>query len=530
MCLYIPPQLENRIQSVEVSFGPEQSPHQLDKHGQIWTNRIDITPANIEEEITYRYVLKYKYNFLPLSYKKSYENHQRKCLVGTQKDIISREENYAEDSINGIIAHLEYDFKQNSTCDFQTAFRDFDNLVIRNIKKFSLLNEAFKRFLSNDITEEMCLLVLHAYRKKYLTKIDEEIASKIKKRLQSANLDIKKPSRGFAQFAPELLQIYKCSHRSGYFMMHFMAEMHSLLDVSAMRNILLLESAIDVCNCSHPSQCLEHFLKSVLDKDTDLKTLNDIICLIFCKLPKREVLQGLGVLEKLLNPNTEIKKQDDVRNHVFQKMTKYLSGNIQSFKLTFLKDFFSKGEDDIKNRYISHCQKEIVSMIANPEFHDYIVFRDLQDLCQHNSFFQDPNERLLLLIALLKTSWVKSRHFVRYIITGGFKTTLSEKAKISLEETFDEFLKTEKTMECLVICHVLFGTECYKGTQKNFLEKFHASNMQTEILFNLNSEVENLNKDTIDFYVKLLKERLQSESLDKLCIYIEKTGRDIDSR
>lgn len=423
--------------------------------------------------------MKYKSLLLRLHKKIPYEDYQRKCLAGTQKDIISREQKYAEDSINGIITHLEYDFKQNSKCDFQTAFRDFDNLVLRNIKEFSLLNDAFERFLSKDITEEMCLLVLNAIRKKYLTNIDEEIASKIKKRLQSANLDIKS-SRGFAQFAPELFQIYKYSHRSGYFMIHFMAEMHSLLDVFAMRNILLLESAIDICNCRHPPQCLEHFLKSVLDKDTDFKTLNDVICLIFCKLPKREVLQGLGVLEKLLNPNTKIQKQDDVRNHVFQKMTKYLSGNIQSFKFTFLKDFFSKGEDDIKNRYISHCQKEIVSVIANPQFHDDIVLRDLQDLCQHYSFFQDQNERLLLLVALLKTSWVKSKDFVRYIITGGFKTTLLEKAKLSLEETFDEFLKTEKTMECFVICHVLFGIECYKGAQKNFLEKCHTSNMQTE--------------------------------------------------
>nr|XP_022330577.1 uncharacterized protein LOC111128905 isoform X2 [Crassostrea virginica] len=528
--LFIPEDMESQIQTVEVLFGAQEKTKTLLKDGKIWKNIIYITDEDVilKDQIAYvcyKYVLTYKKSMFGNWTKGSYEEPQRKTsLVDTQKDIISRKYSYLRDIIKGTIVHLEHNFNLISEYAPQKTLHDFDNFASQNTTD---LNQEINQLLKNNLTEGTCLLLLHSIRKRYFTISDEKNASKIVNMLQSFNLSI---NCVFAEFAPEILQIYKTSLSSKYFLVHFMVEMRFVLNVSGMRIVLLSESAVNICNCKHASQCLEQFLRSILERNADLETLQDIICIIFDKIPKHEVLRGLGILEKELKAKTTLDKQDDFRNRVFQTMSTYLTENIQSHQMVVLKEFFPKAKlDEIGHRYISHCEKEIASMIANSKF-DEAFLKNIEDLCQDYSFFKDEDQQLLLLSALLKTLCIKSKNNIRYIITRG--KSANSRIAMLFEKKCDVLLKEGKLMESLVICDVLSGLDYFKGDRESFQGKLliHVSKIPTADLFSIHLEIENLKDETVDFYGQLLKENLKSETLDNMCIYIEENGSEIISR
>lgn len=543
-CLYVPGDLTNEINSIELSvYSKEKYSEEMKRKGTMWKTSIVFPEA--KNEIWYKYKLKTTRSFLFL-WKNKEEIDQKErsiCWDYIQRDIISiTSKPFKEiDKDKGIAAHVEDIFRKPSY-KIQTAFLEIDNLMLRNSLESSNWNGAFSMILDGPITENICLLLLHCIEKKYVTSEfikNTKKASKIWAKIQ----DLGQKSKDICvRFVGEIFKIYEASSATECSPLHFINGTQSILDIPSLHEVLLLRSSFSVHSCSESFSCLQTSLTSILNKDGESELVYDIVCLIFDNIPENEILEGFWILQEFNAPEKRKELKEKAQKRVFANVEMIMIEKVYSLNFRALNEIFSKVKGDSRSVLVVQCESNIIYQINNQKDFQHNVWKDLENLCEKNMLFQTIERQMFLLDAVLKMpSVVKARNFVNYILVN-FQNKGSESAKELLETAYDELLGSANGSSSEELISYFKEYDCLSKKQffltniEHFRGKLrsHVSKYCTRSILKIHATVTNLQDATSDLYLEIIEDQLNNQTMSMTELdnfdFLETHWKSVDTR
>lgn len=533
--------MSNEIKSIELSvYSKKKHSKEMKRKATMWKTSIAFPEPN--SEIFYTYKLKIKksvaYFFNKVDNVVDEENRSV-CWGIIQRDILSITSKLFEekDKNRGIAAHIK-DILQESPYKIQTAFLEIDNLMSRNSLKYSNWNDAFTMILEGQITKNECLLFLHCTQRNYVSRVvfkDMNIATKIWTNVQHLGQESKDVC---VKYVGELFQIYEASSTTECSPLHFINGTESLLDIPSLHKVLHSRS-FPVHNCSESLSCLQRALKFILNQDEESEKLQDLVCLLFDCIPEREVLGGFLILKEFNAPSEKKKLKENTQKHVIFNIEKIITRKVKSSNLRAIYEIISNAEGDLRIALVFHCEMEIVSQITNPESFRYMVWKDLEDLCEEKMLFQTIDQQILLLDAVLKNPLFEiPRNLIKFVFTH-FQNIECESANETLEKAYEVLLSTVHgiSSEAKLISYFeeydSLSKNYFFQTNRNHFERrlmSHVSKYPNNSVLKIHADVENLQIATIDLYCQLLKDQLKNQTFLTKFDFFEKHSKSVDTR
>lgn len=538
----MPEDLAKGIQSVELyGKGKLKYSEELRRKGTMWIKTLIFLETDDEIEYYYKLGMKKSYAIFFSKTDEILDLQKRNvCWGHIQRDIISitTKPFQEEDKAKGIVAHID-DILLQPNCKVTTAFDELDKLMSRNILKSSHWNSAFEQLLDRQVTEKMCLLLLHCILRKYVPGVlsrSRNIASKIWAQLQHLDKELK----GICdQFVGEIFQIYEASCASQCSPLHIISDMQSILNISSLHKLLLSKSSYPCHSCSKSQPCLQSALQFILSQDEDCNMLYDMVCLIFSSIPENEVLEGFAILA---NFNATDKKQElknMAQKHIVGKIEKILAVKVRCFNFKEVSDIVSKAEGYQKHGFVQLCEMEILACIENVgSYRHGFKWKDLEHFCNQEKMFQTMDKKKLLLEAVLKmSSVVISRDFIKYVLMD-FQNSDSTNAKETLEKAFDVLIDTlpgtssEALKSCFEEYDILAEKMFFQGIREHIEKRLqlYISKCSISNILKIHADAEKLHSATIDFYCQQLQERLKTQTLNKRLEFLKIHWKNLDTR
>lgn len=540
-CLYVPEDLANDIKSIELSlYSKKKHSKEMKRKGTMWKTSIVFPEPN--GDVFYNYKLKIKKSvayFLSTVDEVVDEEKRSVCWGIIQRDILSITSKPFEekDKNRGIVAHIK-DILQESPYEIQTAFLEIDNLVSRNSLKYSNWNDAFAMILEGQITKNECLLFLHCSHRKYVTWFvlkNINTATKIWTNVKHLGKESKDVCM---KYVGEIFQIYEASSTTACSPLHFINGTESLLDVTSLHKVLHSRSSFPVHNCSESISCLQRALRFILNQNEESEKLQDLVCLLFDCIPEGEVLEGFLILKEFNAPDEKKKLKENIQKHVLANIEKIVTRKVKSSNLRAINDIISKAEGDLRNAVVFHCEIEILSRITNPESFRFMVWKDLEDLCEE-MLFQTIDQQILLLDAVLKNpSYKIPRNFIKFVLMH-FQNIWCESAKETLEKAYEVLLSTVQgiSSEAKLISYFeeydsLSKKNYFQSNRDHFERRLqsHVSKYPNSSILKIHADVENLQIATIDLYCQLLKDQMKNQTYLSKVDFFEKHWKSVDTR
>lgn len=538
----MPEYLAKEIQSVELcSVGKLKYSEQLRKNGTMWIKTLLFLET--DDEIEYYYTLGVNKSYMIFSSKlDNILDQQRRnvCLGHIQRDIISitTKPFQEEDKAKGIVAHID-DILLQPNHKVTTAFDELDNLMSRNLLKSSHWNDAFEHLLNRQVTEKMCLLLLHCISKAYVPRVlskNRNIASKIWTHLQHLDKELK----GFcSQFVGEIFQIYEASSTSQCSPLHIINDMRFILDISSLHKLLQSKSSYPCHSCSKSQPCLQRALQFIVSQDEDCNMLYDMVCLIFAYIPDNEVLAGFAIFGNFNAPDKKQTLTKMAQKHIVGKIQKILTSQVKCFNFKEVSDIVSKADGLQRLELASLCEMEILASIENQgSFIFDVKWKDLEYLCKKEKMFQRMDKKILLLEAVLKlSSLVISRDFIKYILIE-FQDLDSTNAKESFEKAFCVLINTlpGTSAEAIKLCfqeYDILSEKMFFQRIREHIERrlrLYITKCSLSNILKIHSDVENLHSATIDLYCQELQERLKTQTFHAKLEFLKVHWKNLDTR
>lgn len=520
--------MAKELQSVQVCFNSKRGGSvDLDKDGLMWSQTI-IVPDSFGE-ITYQYTFQLKGWFGTTS--KAEKLTRKVSSDHVQRDIISKVTSSIQSTgiVNGIIAHVIEILKYS---DVTAHFCELISLKTRNSTSNLHWDNAFKMLLEGKITKQMCLLFLQCFQNKIVDShicLTTSVASSIWQQLQQSDQDLNKMC---AMCTEEIFVIFKAANPTSKYLLHFIIQGRSFLDAAAIHKLVRNESPC-LCNCSNSFSCLKGAFQFIFTRDADVQLLPEIINIISKIIPGSNYVALLAIVRDITPSDKNKELKDKFEKHILTQVKTTLTEKIKNVLLLSAKEIMLKVGVEMKTELVLHCEKEILYQIKNRRFteNDYIT---LESLCKEELFFQNMDQKLLLLDALVHNPGKKPKCFIKYVLMNTY-TDDSRNAIVILEKAFDEVLK-KSTEDDLKEAFNEFDTLSKKtisqAARACYEEKMlsHISKMSTFRLLPIHQAVEKLSETTINVYCHLLKKKLNDESYPAKCKYIEKLGSDINTR
>lgn len=492
-------------------------------------------------EVKYHYSLKKRYYvFRELNVEDKFERGI--CCQTIQRDILSLDSNILKDgdSQRGIAAHI-IDILQKSECD-ETDFFELDNLKSRNSLKISDWNCAFYNLLDGHITNKMCLLLLHCIKKEFFTAnlLDNVIAEKVWRYI------VRVMSRGkaddFKKFRREIFQIYEISVQSVLSPLHIIRDLHSVLDLRTLEKVLISKPSFNNQCCPSFSSCLTTALKIILNQNEDIQIQNRIICIIFSCVSQDNMVDAFVNLSRLCNfdaVNKTREIEETSKRLVIEKLKNIISEKVKYFCLDAIVDIVSKVFESTRPELILHCEKEILGRITSTVCRpDTFFSEDLELVCKEKSLFQTLNQAELLLDAILKIpSSEKIRNSIKYVLMK-FENKRYDFAKELLEKAYNVLIETvpgtsiqDKLKASFEEYDALSGMmSIHVGENVEKIFQRHVLIHPAIAFLQIHADVEILQESTVEFYCRLLKERLLAQTFLTNKDLIAKHCRNVNTR
>lgn len=543
-CLFLPEDLAKEIKSIELCVNSkEKHTKEMKRRDTMW--RASMAFPEPKDDILYNYKLKIKKS-VALFFSKLDEvvDPQRRtiCWDYPQRDIISItckpfQEN---DKEKGIVAHIK-DIHQDPKFEVKTAFLEIDNLMSRNSLNLSHRQGALSVMLNEQITENICLILLHCIHKKYVSSAvskNMNTASKIWDKVQHLGQESKDIC---VKFVGEIFQTYEAYSTTKCSPLHFINGTQSVLDITSLHKVLFSRSSFPLHNCSKSTLCLQSALKFILNQGGECKTLCDLVCLMFDCIPEREVLDGFNILKEFNAPEEKKLLKENVQKHVFANIKKIMAGKVRFSDSKALNDIISKAEGELRIALVLHCEMEIVSQIKNPDSFRYgFMCKDLEDICKENMLFQTIDQQILLLDAVLKMpTHVKPRNFIKYVLLN-LQNEGFESSRETLENAYEVLLGTVHgtSSEAELISYFeeydSLSNKCFFQTNREHFDRrlqSYITKRLTSSMLKIHATVEHLQSATIDFYCQLLKGQLQNQTFLTKLDFLEKHWKNhLDTR
>lgn len=542
-CLFLPEDLAKEIKSIELFINSkEKHSKEMKRRDTMWITSIAFPEP--KDDILYNYKLKIKKCFAYFLIKlDEVVDPQRRtiCWGYPQRDIISItcKPFHEKDKERGIVAHIK-NIHQDPKFEIKTAFLEIDNLMSRNLLNLSHWQGALSVILDGQITENICLILLHCIHKKYVSiavSKNMNTASKIWNKVQHLGQE----SRDICvKFVGEIFQTYEACSTTKCSPLHFINGTQSVLDVTSLHNVLFSRSSFPLHNCSKSTSCLQSALKFILNQGGECKILHDLVCLMFDCIPEREVLEGFNILKEFNAPEEKKLLKKNVQKHVFANIKKIMAGKVKSSDTKAINGIISKAEGELRIALVFHCEMEIVSQIKNPDGFRYgFRCKDLEDICKENMLFQTIDQQILLLDAVLKMpTHVKTRNFIKYILLN-LQNKGFESARKTLENAYEVLLGTvhgissEAEMISYFEEYDSLSNKCFFQTNREHFDRrfqSYISKRLTSSILKIHAPVEHLQSATIDFYCQLLKDQLQNQTFLTKLDFLEKHWKSLDTR
>lgn len=542
-CLFLPEDLAKEIKSIELFINTkEKNSKEMKRRDTMWRTSIAFPEPN--DDILYNYKLKIKksvaYFFSKLD---EVVDPQRRtiCWGYPQRDIISItcKPFQEKDKERGIVAHIK-DIYQDPKFEIKTAFLEIDNLMSRNSLNLSHRQGALSVMLDGQITENICLILLHCIHKKYVSiavSKNMNTASKIWDKVQHLGQESKDIC---VNVVGEIFQTYEACSTTKCSPLHFINGTQSVLDVTSLHKVLFSRSSFPLHNCSKSTSCLQSALKFILNQGGECKILHDLVCLMFDYIPEREVLEGFNILKEFNAPEEKKLLKENVQKHVFANIKKIMIGKVKSSDSKAINGIISKAEGELRIALVFHCEMEIVSQIKNPDGFRYgFMCKDLEDICKENMLFQTIDQQILLLDAVLKMpTHVKPRNFIKYILLN-LQNKGFESARETLENAYEVLLGTvhgtssEAEMIFYFEEYDSLSNKCFFQTNREHFDRRFQSYISKRLIssiLKIHATVEHLQSATIDFYCQLLKDQLQNQTFLTKLDFLEKHWKSLDTR
>lgn len=538
----MPEELTKGIQSIEFcGKGKLKYSKELRRKGTMWIKTLIFLET--DDEIEYYYKLEMKKSYA-IFFSKTDEvldlQKRNVCWGHIQRDIISitTKPFQEEDKAKGIVAHID-DILLQPNYKVTTAFDELDKLMSRNILKSFHWNSAFEQLLDRQVTEKICLLLLHCIWRKYVPGIlsrRTNIASKIWAQLQHLDKELK----GICvQFVGEIFQIYEASCASQCSPLHIINDMQSILDISSLHKLLQSKSSYPCHNCSKSQPCLQNALQFILSQDGECNMLYDMVCLIFSSISENEVLEGFTILT---NFNATEKKQElknMAQKHIVGKIEKILAVKVRCFNFKEVSEIVSKADGYQKLGFVQLCEMEMLACIENlGSYRHGFKWKDLEHFCNKEKMFQAMDKKIMLLEAVLKmSSQVISRDFIKYVLMD-FQNSDTTNEKETLEKAFDVLIDTlpGTSSEALkssfeeydILAEKMFFQRIREHIEKRL--QLYISKCSINNILKIHADAEKFHSSTIDFYCHQLKERLKTQTLNKKLEFLKIHWRNLDTR
>lgn len=539
-CLFLPEDLAKEIKSIELFINSkEKHSKEMKRRDTMWITSIAFPEP--KDDILYNYKLKIKKYFLIKLDEVVDPQRRTICWGYPQRDIISItcKPFHEKDKERGIVAHIK-NIHQDPKFEIKTAFLEIDNLISRNLLNLSHWQGALSVILDGQITENICLILLHCIHKKYVSiavSKNMNTASKIWNKVQHLGQE----SRNICvKFVGEIFQTYEACSTTKCSPLHFINGTQSVLDVTSLHNVLFSRSSFPLHNCSKSTSCLQSALKFILNQRGECKILHDLVCLMFDCIPEREVLEGFNILKEFNAPEEKKLLKKNVQKHVFANIKKIMAGKVKSSDTKAINGIISKAEGELRIALVFHCEMEIVSQIKNPDGFRYgFMCKDLEDICKENMLFQTIDQQILLLDAVLKMpTHVKTRNFIKYILLN-LQNKGFESARETLENAYEVLLGTvhgissEAEMISYFEEYDSLSNKCFFQTNREHFDRrfqSYISKRLTSSILKIHATVEHLQSATIDFYCQLLKDQLQNQTFLTKLDFLEKHWKSLDTR
>lgn len=542
-CLFLPEDLAKEIKSIELCVNSkEKHSKEMKRKDTMW--KASIVFPETKDNILYYYKMKIKksvaYFFSKLD---EVVDPQRRtiCWGSIQRDIISItcKPFQEKDKESGIVAHIE-DIHQDPKFEVKTAFLEIDNLMSRNSLNFSHWQGALTMMLDGQITEKICLILLHCIHRKYVSLAvsrNMNTASKIWDKVQHLGQESKSIC---VRFVVEIFQTYEAYSTTKCSPLHFINGTQSLLDITSLHKVLLSRPSFPLHNCSKSTSCLQSALKCILNQEGECKMLHDLVCLMFDCIPEREVLEGFKILKEFNAPEEKKVLKENAQKHVFANIKKIIAGKVKSSDFKAINDIISKAEGELRIALVFHYEMEIVSQIKNPDGFRYgFMCKDLEDICKENMLFQTIDQQILLLDAVLKMpTHVKPRNFIKSVLLN-LQNKGFESARETLENAYEILLGTVHgtSSEAELILYFeeydSLSKKCFfQANSEHFERRFQSyiSKHLTSNILKIHANVENLQSATIDLYCQLLKDQLKNQTFLTKFDFLEKHWKSLDTR
>lgn len=548
LCLYLPEDLAKEIKSVEVLVSKRNVLGSLRRKGEMWEGSITF-PDN-DERLVYHYKLNIK-KTVAYFFSKTDEiidDYQRYVYRNAvQRDILSVESKSFKDNdiARGLMAHVSQILKSKNF-ESETAFHDFDNLMVRNdLKNYHLLAAFRELFSRQDINRnvEICLLLLHSIHKTYLCDlsfIKDDTACQLWKNFQKLDKD----SVGmYIENARHIFDIYKKTD-SRHSPVHFINGMQSLLDISALHGVLTSfpPPATPMRCCSNSLSCLQHALQFLLSAESESQKLYDIVCVIFGNIAENEILEGFLMFQDLnLSHGVGDEIRGNMQKYVLENMKKTISVHLKGSKFSTVTNMMAKAKGELRCFLVAHCQEEILSAFDETFNirHRSQFFKELETFCMEQNLFQTESEKVHLLDTVLKKfTFQKPRDFIKFVLMNcesaeseGARQTL-ERGYESLLDTVEGFFTEEKIKQIFREYDALSKKNFFKGmlqnSQKMLLSKI--SKMETTYLLKVNADIDILDESTSNLYYQVLKEKIVKEDLSAKLRYVQPHCQKVETR
>lgn len=536
----MPEELTKETKSIETTFSLKHIQSvKLIKRGTMWENSILLSEKS--STLKYKYKLKIKKSFANIFNftDEVVDGHERSIGRGcVQRDIFSIHKKPLddEDKMKGIVAHVE-DILQDSKYEIEAAFLELDDINSRNTAKFIHWNGAFEKLLDERLNEKMCLPLLYCMHKKYVTSIlSLNTASKIWSKIKNLGEE----SRDICvQFVEEIFQIYEALGPHKRFPLHFINEMQSALDISAMHRVLSSRSSYPIHDCKESISCLRKALQFVMNQDSTTDMFHDMVNLIFDYIEEHDILEGYAILNESNVSDKKIYLKEMAQKYVIEKIKKILTVELSFLNFKALNAILSKVEGDFRCGLAEQCETEIIASIRKKEnFRSAPSWKDLEQLVSKQLMFQTSDRQVMLLEAILTLPLcIKPRDLIRHILMH-FQTKEPEFAKEALKKAYDVLLDTlhlansSEAKLCIEEYDALYEKMFFQ-TIKDHIENrlhMHISKYNIRTLLKIHADVEKLLNTTIDFYCQQLQEKLKTQTFNAKLDFLETNWNNINSR
>lgn len=455
-----------------------------------------------------------------------------------QRDIFSIHKKPPDDEgkMKGIVAHVE-DILQDSEYEIEAAFLELDDINSRNTVDFIHWNGAFEKLLDERFNEKMCSLLLYCMHKKYVTSIFPlNTASKIWAKIKNLGEE----SRDFCfQFVEEIFQIYEALGPHKRFALHFINDMQSVLDISAMHRVLSSRSSYPIHDCKESISCLRKALQFVLNQDSTTEMFNDMVNLIFDYIPEQEILEGCAILNESNVSEKKIYLKEMAQKYVIEKIKKILTVKLGYLNFKALNAILSKVEGDFRCGLVEQCETEIIASIRKKDkFRCSPSWKDLEHVVSKQLMFQTSDRQIMLLEAILTLPLcIKPRDLIRHILMH-FQTKEPEFAKEALKKAYDVLLDTlhlanfSEAKLCIEEYDALYEKMFFQTIKEHIENRLHMhlSEYNIRTLLEIHADVEKLRNTTIDFYCQQLHEQLKTQNNNAKLDFLKTNWNNINSR